>query len=87
NAYLIGTKIEDYIIHKRNNKSIQFLRDFINNHHLECKFILDNHQLILTEQSQGFPLTIDYNESLTISFNFSILKIPNYYLDITLFVE
>ncbi|CAF1287352.1 unnamed protein product [Rotaria sordida] len=83
-AYLIGNNIEDYIIHKRNNRSIKFLRDFINNYHLENIFILDNHQLILTEQSEGFPLTIDYEESLTISFNFSILKISNDYLDIIL---
>ncbi|CAF5014485.1 unnamed protein product, partial [Rotaria sp. Silwood1] len=83
-AYLIGNKIEDYLIHKENNKSIKFLRDFINNYHIESTFILDNHQLILNEQSQGFPLIIDYNESLTISFNVSILKISNNSFNISL---
>ncbi|CAM4974073.1 unnamed protein product [Rotaria socialis] len=84
NAYLIGNNIEDYFIHKRNNKSTRFLCDFINGDHLESKFLVDKHQLILSEQDQGFPLTIDDHHSWSISFDFSVLKTTNDYLDIPL---
>ncbi|CAF5227187.1 unnamed protein product, partial [Rotaria magnacalcarata] len=84
NAYLIGNNIEDYFIHKRNNKSIRFLCDFISGDHLESKFLVDKYQLILSEQDQGFPLTIDDHQSWSISFDFSVLKTTNDYLDIPL---
>lgn len=85
-AYLIGNKIEDNLIRKRDNISGQFLRDFIHYDHLETKFKLDNQQLILTEQSNGFPLVVNNAESWTISFDFSLLKIPTNTLEIPLLV-
>ncbi|CAF3887263.1 unnamed protein product [Adineta steineri] len=74
-AYLIDNYIPDYIYRPRNDYSTIFLRDFINDHHLKTTMICDddNHQLILPENSGGFPLTIDHHGSLTISFDFEIL--------------
>ncbi|CAF3009938.1 unnamed protein product [Rotaria sp. Silwood2] len=83
-AYLVSENVQDYFIHTRNNKSIRFLRDFINNYHIESTFIVENYQLILPEHNEGFPLTIDYQQSLTISFDFSVLKMSHDYLDIPL---
>ncbi|CAF4787472.1 unnamed protein product, partial [Rotaria sp. Silwood1] len=83
-AYLVGENVQDYFIPTRNNKSIRFLRDFINNYHLESVFIVENYQLILPEHNEGFPLTIDDQQSLTISFDFSVLKMSHDYLDIPL---
>jgi hypothetical protein len=72
-AYLIGDNIQDYIQTKRNVKTNAFLRDFVNDDHLENVFQFDNHQLILGKESNGFPLMIDHHGSLTISFDFEIL--------------
>ncbi|CAF0744045.1 unnamed protein product [Didymodactylos carnosus] len=73
-AYLVGDNVQDYIHRTRSANSSAFLRDFVNGHHLEkATFTFDHHQLILPEESGGFPLTIDYHESLTISFDFRIL--------------
>ncbi|CAF1555917.1 unnamed protein product, partial [Rotaria sordida] len=47
-----------------------FLRDFVSEHHLETAFSMDDHQLVLPENSNGLPLSIDNDalSSLTISF-------------------
>ncbi|CAF4681489.1 unnamed protein product, partial [Rotaria sp. Silwood2] len=76
-AYLIGENPEDYFYTTRINSSNIFLRDFINENHLETKFSFDdNHYLILCDQSTGFPLLINNDDltSLTICFDFQILS-------------
>ncbi|CAF2960714.1 unnamed protein product, partial [Rotaria sp. Silwood2] len=83
NAYLISHSSEDNFENK--NSTTKFLRDFINNNHLENKFEFDNdYYLFLPEQSQGFSLIINNNESTTISFDFSLPKMPNNCHDILL---
>ncbi|CAF4616556.1 unnamed protein product, partial [Rotaria sp. Silwood2] len=86
-AYLIGENPEDYFYTTRINSSNIFLRDFINENHLETKFSFDdNHYLILCDQSTGFPLLINNDDltSLTICFDFQILS-SNEKSDILLF--
>ncbi|CAF3666099.1 unnamed protein product [Rotaria socialis] len=85
-AYLIGENPEDFVYSTRANSSVVLLRDFMYQHHLENKFSFDNHHLILSEQSTGFPLSIDNDDmtSLTISFDFQILT-SNEKSDILLF--
>ncbi|CAF0737820.1 unnamed protein product [Rotaria sordida] len=87
NAYLIGENSEDYLYTTRINSSNIFLRDFINEQHIETTFTFDdNHYLILSEQSIGFPMIINNDNitSLTISFDFQILS-SNENSDILLF--
>lgn len=78
NAYLIGENSEDYLHSTRTNPSNICLRDFINEHHIEMKYSIDDndHCLNLPDQSSGFPLLIDNTDmkSLTISFDFQILS-------------
>ncbi|CAF3346877.1 unnamed protein product [Rotaria socialis] len=73
-AYLVGNGAQDSIYTSRNRPSTRFLRDFINENHIETVFIVDNQQLILTEDSNGFPFLMS-NQALpfTISFDFQIL--------------
>lgn len=75
-AYLVGENPEDYFYTTRLNKSNVFLRDFINEQHLETTFNIDNHHIVLPDKSTGFPLRInnDLRASLTISFDFQILS-------------
>ena len=80
-AYLI----DDHNYKTRNNNSVTCLRDFVNDNHLETTFIYDKHQLILPQESGGFPLTIDHHELLTISFDFQILTPLQNVNDILLF--
>ncbi|CAF4860740.1 unnamed protein product [Rotaria sp. Silwood1] len=83
NSYLISHSSEDNFENK--NSTTKFLRDFINNNHLENKFEFDNdYYLFLPEQSQGFSLTVNNKESTTISFDFSLPKMPNNCHDILL---
>ena len=76
-AYLVGENPEDYLYIPRTNPSITFLRDFVNEYHLETIFSLDNHHLIIPENSNGFPLSItnDDSKSLTISFDVELLSL------------
>ncbi|CAF3962695.1 unnamed protein product [Rotaria sp. Silwood2] len=73
-AYLIGDDIQNYFHTSRLSNSRTRLRDFVNEHHLETAFSLDDHHLILSETSNGFPFPIDnLASSLTISFDFKLI--------------
>ncbi|CAF0793768.1 unnamed protein product [Rotaria sordida] len=84
-AYLIGNEIEHYFYTSRylknddfTDKKISLIRDFVNDHHCEVPFNIDmithdHHLLKLSEDSDGFPLSIDNSQSLTISFDFEII--------------
>ncbi|CAM4807592.1 unnamed protein product, partial [Rotaria magnacalcarata] len=79
-AYLIADHARDNIYTTRRDRTTTFLRDFINGHHLETTFTVDDRQLILPKYSSGFPLIVDRHESWTLSFDFRILtqhKIPD----------
>ncbi|CAF4773996.1 unnamed protein product, partial [Rotaria sp. Silwood2] len=68
--------------------SINLLCDLINEHHLDTSCTLDDGQLLLTEDSSGFPLSIDNQQtsSWTISFDFEIVnKIQNEQFHLLLF--
>ncbi|CAF3840928.1 unnamed protein product [Rotaria sordida] len=75
-AYLIDDHVENNFHIDRRKTSTTFLRDFVNEHHLETTFTIDDHQLVLPENSTGLSLSInnDDTSSLTISFDFKILK-------------
>ncbi|CAF1140584.1 unnamed protein product [Rotaria magnacalcarata] len=99
-AYLIGNDIQQYFYTNRcaKNESIDkktLLRDFINDEHFEVRFNADmittnNNLLKLTKDNDGFSLSLDNQQSLTISFDFEIVPTdettdcPNQ-LDIVLF--
>lgn len=73
NAYLIQGYSEDYFYINRQIPSKRFRRDFIDNYHLQTEFYLDEDQLILTENTFGFPLSINNNlSSFTITFHCQI---------------
>ncbi|CAF3228303.1 unnamed protein product [Rotaria sp. Silwood2] len=73
-AYLVGDDVEDFVYIRRSTPSTILLRDFVNEHHIETTLNISNHQLILTEDSDGFSFSIDsQTSSLTISFDFQIL--------------
>ncbi|CAF4709823.1 unnamed protein product, partial [Rotaria sp. Silwood1] len=73
-AYLIDDQVQNNFHTQRSTTSTIFLRDFVSEHHLETGFPMDDHQLVLPENSNGLPLAIDnYASSLTISFDFKIL--------------
>ncbi|CAF3719514.1 unnamed protein product [Rotaria sp. Silwood1] len=82
-AYLIGNDIHQYFYSNRylkNDKKTSLIRDFVNDHHCEVPFDIDmitadHHLLKLSEDSDGFPLSIDNHQSLTISFDFEIIPI------------
>ncbi|CAF3806237.1 unnamed protein product, partial [Rotaria sp. Silwood1] len=72
-AYLISDNVQENIYKIRNDQSSIFLRDFINDQHLETKYKFKNHQLVLSHDSNGLPLTIDHQKSWAISFDFQFL--------------
>ncbi|CAF4751560.1 unnamed protein product [Rotaria sp. Silwood2] len=83
-AYLVGNDIHQYFYTSRcskddsADKKIFLLRDFVNDHHVKVPFNIDmittnQHLLKLSEDSDGFPLSIDNYQSLTISFDFEII--------------
>ncbi|CAF3846152.1 unnamed protein product [Rotaria sordida] len=77
-AYLIGDDIENYIYTSRLSTSTIRLRDFVNENHLETSFILDNHHLILPENSGGLSFSIDNSTfPSTISFDFKFVTTEN----------
>ncbi|CAF1258882.1 unnamed protein product [Rotaria sordida] len=87
-AYLIGNDIHQYFYTSRclKNESIDkktcLLRDFVNDHHFEVPFdinmiTIDHHLLRLSKDSNGFPLSVDNYQSLTISFDFDIIPIDD----------
>ncbi|CAF2660678.1 unnamed protein product [Rotaria sp. Silwood2] len=79
NAYLIGDNMENYIYTSRLSSSKFRLRDFVNENHLETSFILDDHHLILPENSGGFSFPIDNStSSSTVSFDFKFLTTSNH---------
>ncbi|CAF3090352.1 unnamed protein product [Rotaria sp. Silwood2] len=84
-AYLVGNDIHQYFYTSRcskddsADKKIFLLRDFVNDHHVKVPFNIDmittnQHLLKLSEDSDGFPLSIDNYQSLTISFDFEIIQ-------------
>ncbi|CAF3947497.1 unnamed protein product, partial [Rotaria sordida] len=79
NAYLVGFNTENFFLRKRSITPKIVLCDFVNEYHLDTSYTLDDYQLLLPEDSNGFPLSIDSHQSaLTISFDFEILnKISN----------
>ncbi|CAF3449512.1 unnamed protein product [Rotaria socialis] len=99
-AYLIGNRIQQYFYTSRcaKNESTDkktLLRDFINDEHFEVPFNADtitanDNLLRLTKENDGFSLSLDNQQSLTISFDFEIVpadeaaSCPNQ-LDIVLF--
>ncbi|CAF3688992.1 unnamed protein product [Rotaria sp. Silwood1] len=73
-AYLVGDDVQNFVYTPRSTSSTILLRDFVNAHHIETPLTINDHQLILAEDSDGFPLSIDNQMiSLTISFDFQIL--------------
>ncbi|CAF3541029.1 unnamed protein product [Rotaria sordida] len=74
-AYLVGDDVQDFVYIPRSTSSTTFLRDFVNEHHIETTLTtINDYQLILTEDNDGFPFSIDNQmTSLTISFDFQIL--------------
>ncbi|CAF1186262.1 unnamed protein product [Adineta ricciae] len=68
NAYLLHDKVLNYHQIKANT----LLRDYVNNNHLENSFKCDDQQVILANESNGFPLKIDHQGSLTISFDLNV---------------
>ncbi|CAF4751629.1 unnamed protein product [Rotaria sp. Silwood1] len=79
-AYLIGFDTQHFFHRKRSITPKTLLCDFVNEYHLDTSCTLDDYQLLLLEDSGGFPLSINsYQSSLTISFDFEILnKISNH---------
>ncbi|CAF0859833.1 unnamed protein product [Rotaria sordida] len=75
-AYLIDDHVQNNFHTLRSTMPTTFLRDFVSEHHLETAFTMDDHQLVLPENSNGLPLSIDNDalSSLTISFDFKILR-------------
>ncbi|CAF5062868.1 unnamed protein product, partial [Rotaria sp. Silwood1] len=74
-TYLISEHVQDNIYRKRNDSSKNFLKDFVNDDHLETIFTVYKDQLILPKDSQGFPITIDHNDSWTITFDFNLYEL------------
>ncbi|CAF4898615.1 unnamed protein product [Rotaria sp. Silwood1] len=100
-AYLIGNDIHQYFYTSRcskqdsTEKKISLIRDFVNDHHCKVPFDIDmitadHHLLKLSKDNDGFPLSIDNDQLLTVSFDFEIMptdemrNLPNE-LDIILF--
>ncbi|CAF3952910.1 unnamed protein product, partial [Rotaria sordida] len=97
-AYLIGNDIQQYFYTSRcpkndsKDKKISLLRDFINDQHFEVPFNVDmittdNNLLKLSKENDGFLLSLDNHQELTISFDFEISATENRCdeLDIVLF--
>jgi hypothetical protein len=77
-AYLVGDNQQDYFYKRRTTTLTTLLCDFVNEHHLDIDFNLEGNQLILPENSLGFPLSIDNDAtSFTIAFDFQILSTTN----------
>ncbi|CAF4618471.1 unnamed protein product, partial [Rotaria socialis] len=87
-AYLIGNDIQQYFYTSRcskndfTEKKSSLLRDFVNNEHCEVPFNIDmitkdDYLLKLSEESDGFLLSLDNHQSYTISFDFEITAIEN----------
>ncbi|CAF2112743.1 unnamed protein product [Rotaria magnacalcarata] len=87
-AYLIGNDIQEYFYTSRSSKpdstdkKTSLLRDFVNNEHFEVPFDIDmitkdSYLLKLSEESDGFLLSLDNHQSFTISFDFEINAIEN----------
>ena len=74
-AYLIGDHFEDYFYKTRIITSKTYLRDFVNECHLETDFNCDQSNLILPETSLGFPLEFDKDLSaFTITLDLEIVE-------------
>ncbi|UJR06751.1 hypothetical protein I4U23_011038 [Adineta vaga] len=71
-AYMLSTDDQYNLYRSRVAPSKIFLRDFINQHHLETKFLVAENRLIVTEECDGFPFMIDYCDSWTMSFDFEL---------------
>ena len=84
-AYLVGENSQDFFLTQQTKSVNNILRDFVNKHHLQTTFIVDDHHLIIPEDSNGLllPIVNDEVTSLTISFDFQILSTDDK-LDISL---
>ncbi|CAF4154071.1 unnamed protein product [Rotaria sp. Silwood2] len=73
-AYLVGNNVQDYFTTVRSTTaSTPVLREFVNEQHLQTAFTVEDHQLRLPGNSDGFSFSLDnYSTSLTISFDFEI---------------
>ena len=88
NAFLIGNDIQQYFYTSRSpknhfdEKKSSFLRDFVNEQHLEVPLNIDmitkeNCLLQLSKENDGFLFPIDNHQELTISFHFEIIQREN----------
>ncbi|CAF3684272.1 unnamed protein product, partial [Rotaria sordida] len=97
-AYLIGNDIQQYFYTSRcskndsNDKKTSLLRDFVNDQHFEVPFNVDmvttdDNLLKLSKENDGFLLSLDNHQELTISFDFEISATENHpdELDVVLF--
>ncbi|CAF4919026.1 unnamed protein product, partial [Rotaria sp. Silwood1] len=97
-AYLIGNDIQQYFYTSRcpkndfDDKKTCLLRDFVNNQHFEVPFNVDmvtsdDNLLKLSKENDGFLLSLDNHQELTISFDFEISTTENRpdELDVVLF--
>ncbi|CAF4092810.1 unnamed protein product, partial [Rotaria sordida] len=97
-AYLIGNDIQQYFYTSRcskndsNDKKTSLLRDFVNDQHFEVPFNVDmvttdDNLLKLSKENDGFLLSLDNHQELTISFDFEINATENHpdELDVVLF--
>ncbi|CAF4110990.1 unnamed protein product, partial [Adineta steineri] len=83
-AYVIvGDNTKDYQYTSRITPSVTLLRDFINEDHLTSDFQIDEHGLILSENSDGFPLTIK-QDFFTIAYDFQLSQTENEMQTLTL---
>ena len=78
-AYLIGTNTDEFILTKQNKSKMNLLRDFVNDEHFPTTFEVEDHNLILSDHSDGFPLSLNLKEnpSMTISFDYQILSLDD----------
>ena len=82
-AYIVGDNTKEYLHVSRSNPSSSFLCDFVNEDHLTSHFQIDEHGLVLSENSDGFPLTVKQN-FFTIAYDFQLSQTENEMQTITL---
>ncbi|UJR18238.1 hypothetical protein I4U23_005138 [Adineta vaga] len=84
-AYVVGDISKDYVYTSRTMPSTLLLRDFVNKDHFAVRFQIDEYGVILSEDSEGFPLTIERDVScFSITYDFQLLQTANEMETITL---
>lgn len=74
-AYLVGDEDDNFFYENRLNDSANHLRDFVNGHHLETSFTVEDKHLILSEtcDARGFSFPLnDLTSAITVSFDFKL---------------